>query len=192
MKTSTRYLITAALLGLSLLSCAATHTTTFLHPEFDFGQIERVAVIPFENLSTDQATGNYATRVFITELLATGAFDIVEPGEVTRVVGPLVTGRGAELSIDQIKKAGQDLKVQAVIFGTVGESADLRSSSGGSAHVLSLDLRMVETENGSTIWSSVVNTGGPGLFARLFGAGDQSRGSAVRKAARTAVHSLVK
>ena len=191
-KHSTLSLTVAVFLSALFVSCTASRTTSFLHPEFAFAQVERVAVVPFENLSSEQGISNYTTRVFLTELLATGSFDIVEPGEVTRVVGSLGTGRGAELSLEQLKKVGKDLNVQAVIFGTVGESADVRSNSGVNAHVVSLDVRMVDTEAGTTIWSAVVNTSGPGLLSRLVGAGDQTRGTSIRKAVRKAIATLIK
>jgi hypothetical protein len=191
MKQFILYSVALALLVLCL-SCATTRSTSFIHTEYDFGQVERVAVVPFENLSTEQGTAGYVSRVFLTELLASGSFDIVEPGEVTRVVGSLGTGKSAELSLEQLKKAGKELGVQAVVFGTVGESAEMRGSSGLNAHIISLDVRMVDTETGTTIWSAVVTTGGPSLFSRIFGTGDQSRGTAVRKAVRKAIATLVK
>ncbi len=185
------HLLLVALLSGAFIGCAANRATSFLHPEYDFSQVERIAVVPFENLSSEQGTASYVSRVFLTELLATGAFDVVEPGEVTRVVGAQSASRSAELTYDQIKKVGSELNVQAVIFGTVGESADLRSS-GVSGHIISLNVRMVEVTNGSTVWSAVVNSGGPGFFARLLGAGDQSRGTAVRNAVRKTISTLVK
>ena len=183
-----------AVFALSLLlgGCTATRSTSFIHPEFDFGVVERAAIIPFENLSTEQGTASYVTRVFMTELLASGAFDVVEPGEVTRVIGTVGPVRAAEMPLAQIKRTGADLGVQALIFGSVGESAPLRGSTGQSAHAISIDVRMVDTENGATVWSAVVNTGGPGLFGRLFGTGEQSRSAAVRKAVRKAISTLVK
>lgn len=54
--------------------------TEFVNPRFDFGFVERVAVLPFENLSSDRQAGARATRLLITELLATGTLDVVEPG----------------------------------------------------------------------------------------------------------------
>jgi hypothetical protein len=60
-----------------------------------------------------------------------------------------------------------------------------------NAHVISLDVRMVEVESGATIWSAVVNTGGPGFFAKFLGTGEQTRGSAVRKAVRKSISTLV-
>ena len=189
MKITSRFL-TLVVLSFGLTSCAVTRSTSFLHPEYDFTQVERVAVVPFEDLSREPGTGSFVTRVFLTELLATGAFDIVEPGEVTRITGTPSQRGTAELSFDKIKKLGDELSVQAVVFGTVGESAELRSSGVGG-HVISLNVRMVDVVTGATIWSSAVNTGGPGLFARLLGSGDQSRGTVVRKAVRKSIATLV-
>jgi polysaccharide biosynthesis protein PelC len=179
------------LLLLLLTGCASTHSTVFLNPEFDFSAMERVAVVPFENLSNDQGMGDYVTRVFITELLSRKAFDVVEPGEVSRFLVAKGATKTGELTLDQIKELGKSANVQGVIFGTVGESTQLRSGN-MSSQVISLNIRLVSVESGSTIWSSVVNTGGPGFFSRLFGVGEQTRGSAVRKSVRKSLHSLVR
>jgi TolB-like protein len=184
-------IILLALLGSLLLSCASVRSVVFLHPEFDFSGIERVAVIPFENLSNDQGMGEYATRIFITELLATEVFDIVEPGEVAGFLASHGQTRVAELSLEQIKQMGNLLKVQGVIFGTIGESTQFRSGN-LTSHVISLDVRMVSVETGSTVWSSTVNTSGPGFFARLFGFGEQTRGDAIQKATRKLIRTLIR
>ncbi len=60
--------------------------TLFVNPRFDFSFVERVAVLPFENQSNDRQAGFRATRLTITELLASGAVDVVEPGEVQAVL----------------------------------------------------------------------------------------------------------
>jgi TolB-like protein len=193
MKTLARrapFLLLAALL---LTGCAASRHTTYLDPQFDFGSIERVAIIPFENLSSDQGASRYVSRLFFTELLAQKVFDIVEPGEVSAYMGSHqgMTGQSAELSVEQIKEMAKALNVQGIIFGSVGESSELRSGS-ISTHVISISARMVNTETGSTVWSSSVNTGGPGFFARLFGLGDRTRGSAARGAVQKLIGSLVR
>jgi curli biogenesis system outer membrane secretion channel CsgG len=177
--------------GFLLLSCAATRPVAFLHPEFDFSAIERVAVVPFENLSTDQGIGEYMSRIFVTELLATETFDIVEPGEISKFLSSLGQVRVAELSLEQIQELGKLLNVQAVIFGTVGESTQFRSGS-MTSHVVSLDVRMVSVEMGVTVWSATVSTAGPGFFPRLFGFGEQTRGTAARKAARKVIKTLIR
>lgn len=173
------------------LGCASHRPTTFLHPEYDFSQLERIAVVPFENLSTEQGASAYMTRVFLTELLATGAFDVVEPGEVSRVLLTLGQTKVGELDLNGLKKMGSELKVQAVIFGSVGESTQFRSGT-TATHVVSLDARMVDCEAGTTVWTANVTSGGPGPLSRLMGVGEDTRGDAVRKTIRKAVKSLVR
>ena len=58
----------------SLGGCGgAIESSRFANPNFDFGFVERVAVLPFENHSNDRQAGLRATRLTITELLASGA-----------------------------------------------------------------------------------------------------------------------
>ncbi|MBK6765645.1 MAG: hypothetical protein IPG71_04725 [bacterium] len=183
--------ILLTLIGITLaIGCAARHVTTFIHPEYDFGLIERVAVVQFENLSTEQTASGYATRLFVTELLAANAFDIVEPGETSRVLANVGQGKAAELDLVGLQKMADSLGIQAVIFGSVGESAQL-SGRTSSSHVISLNARMVDCASGNTVWSASVSTGGPGSFARLLGVGESTRGDAVRKAVRQLVKSLL-
>jgi polysaccharide biosynthesis protein PelC len=184
-------LVTLIALAALIAGCAGHRPTTFLHPEYDFSQIERVAVVPFENLSSEQGTSAYMTRVFMTELLATGAFDVVEPGEVTRALAAAGQTKPAELDLPGLKKLGEDLKVQAVVFGSVGESTQFRSGN-TTTHVISLDARMVDCETGSTIWTANVTSGGPGPLSRLIGVGEDTRGDAVRNTIHRAVKSLIK
>jgi TolB-like protein len=171
--------------------CASTISTVFVNPEFGFAGVERVAVVPFENLSSDQGVGDYVTRVFLTELLAAKAFDIVEPGEVSHYLATKGITKNSEQTVDQIKEMGKTLNVQAVIFGSIGESTDYRSGTQAS-HILSLNVRMVGVETGGTVWSAVVNTKGPGFFARMIGVGERTRSEAVRLAVEKAIKSLVK
>jgi polysaccharide biosynthesis protein PelC len=182
-------MITAAALLLS--GCASTRATVFVNPEFGFAGVERVAIIPFENLTSDQGVGDFVARLFMTELLAKKAFDIVEPGDVSKFVAAHAVMKASEQPVETIQEMGKTLNVQALIFGTVGESTQFRAGS-LTTHVISLNLRMVSTETGSTVWSASVNTTGPGFFSRLLGVGEQSRGSAVRLAVRRAIKSLVK
>ena len=178
-------------LAFLIAGCAGSRPTVFLNPEFDFSAIERIAVVPFENLSNDQGMGEYVTRIFVTELLSKKAFDIIEPGEVSRFILSKGVTKTGEMPVEQIQEMGKSLNVQGIIFGTVGESSDLRSGT-LSSHVVSLNVRLVSVETGSTVWSASVNSGSPGFFSRIFGIGEQTRGSSVYKAVHKAIHTLVK
>lgn len=179
------------LLGLIVAGCGGVSPTVFYNPEFSFNYIERVAVIPFENLSNDQGAGARATRFCVTDLLARRAFDVVEPGEVAKVLEKYSVVRTAELTKDQIVAIGTELKVQGLLLGTVGESETIRSGSANS-NTVTLVLRMVETEQGVTVWSSTVTEGGRGFWASVLGSGEKSKSEVTRKAVRRAIGTLVK
>lgn len=181
-------LLTAALLTLS--GCGGMKPTVFIHPEYNFGFVQRVAVIPFENLSDNQGAASRATRFFISELLASETFEVVEPGEVFNVLSSLSTLRAGELSAEQIKEIGQKLKVQGLFFGSVNESSSSRSGS-VQTHSVSMVVRLVDAESGETVWSAANTSGGRGFFARLFGAGEKSSSQVMRQCVKKILSTLV-
>jgi hypothetical protein len=156
----------AAALLLFLAGCGAG-STVFVHPEYNFSYLERVAVVPFENLSSDQGAAARATRLFISDLLAAKAFDVVEPGEVSQALMKYGTIRTAELTEDQIREVGKTLSVQALVFGSLGESAGSRGGSSSTA-------------------------GGRGFWAGLFGTSGPSEGEVMRQCVEKSVHSMLK
>ena len=113
-QTLSRRLCSILVVALSF-SCGGTMSSTkFTHPEIDFTFVQRVAVLPFENLSGDPQAGLRATRLMITELLASGAVDVVEPGEVEGALAQL-GGFTRQPSIDGIVQLGEGLRVQALV-----------------------------------------------------------------------------
>jgi TolB-like protein len=187
----------ALLLPLALLPVAGCgggmKVTRFSNPNFDFSFVERVAVIPFDNQTNDRQSGLRATRLTITELLASGAIDVVEPGEVaaalTRITG-LQAGRAVSPSTEQIVSLGQALGVQALIMGTVTQSENLRSGS-VPIPVVTLDLRMVETETGATVWAATHSEKGGSLSAKVLGTGGEPLAETTRKCVQEALATLV-
>jgi hypothetical protein len=165
--------------------------TTFVHPEYNFAYTERVAVIPFENLTKDQGAAARATRYFVAELLATEAFDVVEPGEVARAVEQQGFIRTAELTQEEAVAIGRELNVQALFLGSIGESAAVRSGS-SSTNYVTLVVRMVETDTGITVWSTTNTEGGRGFWSILFGTGEKSVSEVTRRCVEESIDTLVR
>ncbi len=179
------------ILGLLLLAgCAGVRSTTFAHPDYNFGYIEKVAVIPFENTSKDQGAGVRTTRFFVTELLAAQAFDVVEPGEVARVLGEHGLVRTADLSREQILAIGRELGVQALFLGSVGESATQRAGN-TNVNVVTLNARLIETETGEAIWSATHSESGSGFWSTLFGTRQRSRSEVTRSCVSECIGTLI-
>ena len=178
------------LLAFAAQACAGTlKPTRFVNPNFDFAFVERVAVLPLENLSNDQQAGVRATRLLITELLASGAVDVVEPGEVRAALERLPSRRGSP-STQEIVELGQRLAVQAVLVGTVTQSENLRSGT-VSIPVVTLDVHMLETETGAAVWATTHSQKGAGLSAKLLGTGAEPIAETTRRCVQAVVGSLV-
>jgi TolB-like protein len=167
--------------------------TRFSNPNFDFSFVERVAVVPFDNQTNDRQSGLRATRLTITELLASGAVDVVEPGEVEaaliKITGAQIN-RGVSPSTEQIVSLGQALDVQALVLGTVTQSENLRSGS-VPIPVVTLDLRMVEVETGATVWAATHSEKGRSLSAKVLGTGGEPLAETTRRCVQEALATLV-
>lgn len=174
--------------------CASTmESTRFTNPRFDFAFVERVAVLPFENLTNDRQAGLRATRFAITELLASGAVDVVEPGEVQAALVSLTglpPGRSPSPSAEQVLSLGKALGTQALILGSVTQSENLRSGN-VPVPVVTIDMRMVETETGVTVWAATHSEKGSTLSARLLGTGGEPLAETTRRCVQRALETLI-
>jgi TolB-like protein len=154
-------------------------STEFTNPNIDFSFVQRVAVLPFENLATDPLAGYRATRLVVTDLLASGALDVVEPGEVAGAMARLGIDRG-QPTIEQVVSLGASLEVQALLQGSVAQSEVLRAGT-TNRPVVTLDARMVETETGTIVWAATHTEKGKGLSARVLGTGGEALSETMRR-----------
>lgn len=178
----------AAAIFLVAGSCSKK-VTTFTHPTADFSLIERVAVLPFENLTGDNTAAEKVRQVVIIELLSSGAVQVVDVGEVGRGLRAASVGNAAQPSREDVRRLGQELQVQALLGGSVQEYSAGRSAA--SATNVSMVFRLIETDSGEVIWSSSVSKTGVGAMARLFGVGGDSPGERARKLVRKALKTLI-
>ncbi len=163
--------------------------STYVHPNYDFSRVKKIAVLPLENLATDQTAGEKVRKVVITELLATGIVDVVEPGQVNRVLGAQNIQNVVAMSPEDFKKVATALGAQLLVVGSV-ESYDRVAIGGIQAPEVTLTLRGVDAESGTIVWSASHTQGGATLAARLFGLTGDSLSEVARKAVHEAVVTL--
>jgi hypothetical protein len=187
-RRSTVLVLAAAILG--TLACAGLRTTRFTNPRFDFAFVERVAVLPLENLATEKQAALRATRMLITELLASGAVDVVEPGEVRAALDRLPGVNRRTPTAEHIKELGKSLQVQGIILGSVTQSENLRSGT-ISIPVVTLDVRMLETETATAVWAATHTERGAGMSAKLLGTGAEPISETTRRCVRQIVKTLI-
>lgn len=164
--------------------------TQFLNPNFDFSFVEKVAVVPLDNLSDDRQAGVRATRLLITELLSTGAVNVVEPGEVQAALDRTAV-RQRIPTTEEVVKLGQALGIQGIITGSVTQSESLRSGT-VSIPVVTLDVHMLETETGAAVWAVTHTEKGAGLAAKVLGTGSEPISETTRRCVQAVVATLLK
>jgi curli biogenesis system outer membrane secretion channel CsgG len=155
--------VVAALLQ---LGCASSRT--FLHADADFGFYERVGVLPFASLTTDRLAGEKVSSVFTSHLLASGLFDVVEPGHFLSVYQQQVgseTPPPIGLPPERLKALGEATSVQGVFEGTVRNYELVGGSS--PRPLLSVEVRLVDVASGRIVWSTSVTDDGGRSFLFL-------------------------
>lgn len=172
-----------------LAGCAETAPTTYVHPNYDFSRVKKVAVLPLENLTVDQTAGEKVRKIVITELLATGIVDVVEPGQVNRVLANQNIQNVTAMLPEEFKRLAAALGVQMLIVGSV-ESFDRVQVGGVQAPEVTLTLRGIDADSGTIVWAASHTQGGATVAARLFGLTGDSLSEVARKAAHEAVATL--
>jgi len=178
-----------------LAGCAGKiKPTQFTNPNFDFSFLERVAVLPFENHTADREAHLRATRLTITELLASGAVDVVEPGEVQVALETLARAnpgrRDAPLGADEVVALGKTLRVQGLLTGSVTQSETFRSGA-VAIPVVTLDVHLIETETGATVWAATHTEKGGSAGAKILGTGGQPISQTTRECVRQLLQTLI-
>jgi TolB-like protein len=160
----------------------------YTRPDFDPADIKAVAVLPFENFTSDDFANEKIRRSLIIELLRRN-IDVVEPGEVSRLLSEMKISPISSVRVKNIQDLGRMLDVKAVIMGSV---ETFRMSKGISVTYpeVTINLRMLESSTGDTVWSVSHTSGGPSFWTRHFGAEGVALDEAASKVVKEALDTL--
>ncbi len=158
-----------AFLVLMLTGCGSrTVSKSFVRDEVDFGFIQRIAVIPFENNSADTYAAERARDATITQVLELGLFDTVEKVLVDNVLYEEGVEKNTPIDPLTLKRIGQRLDTQAVILGTI-DLAGIGRIGSSNYPEMALTLRLIEVNSGLILWQASGNLSGESFGRRLFG-----------------------
>jgi hypothetical protein len=173
------------------MSCATSSRDVYIDPNMDFGAVKTIAVMPFVSLARDPVVADRVRDVLINRLLATGAVYVLPVGEVARGVVRVEIQNPSAPSPEEVVKLGGILKVQAIITGTVREYGEVRSGT-ATSNMVSVSLRMIETQTGKIVWSASSTEGGVNIWDRLFGGGGKPMNEVTEKAVDDLIRKLFK
>lgn len=183
-------LLLIAIAVVVLAGCRST-TTKYVHPNADLGAIQKVAVLPFENLTGERAAPDKVQKIFYLELLSLEVFEVAEPGQVIKTLRSSGVSSPEALGVADLQRIGKELGVDGLFIGSVVDFADTRTGTTPTPEV-TIEVRLVETQTGSTIWSTSHTRAGAGISTRLFGIGGESLTEASRKIIRRELATLLK
>jgi hypothetical protein len=179
--------ILIAMLLLCFGACAGS--TKYRDANMDFGSIQKVAVLPFANLTKEERAADRVRDVFMNMLLATGGIYLIPPGEVARGVSRAQLAERTAPSEEEVKKLGSILGVDSVITGVVREYGEVRSGS-VSSNLVSLSLQMFEVKTGKVVWAASSTKGGITTADRLFGGGGKPMNDVTEEAVIDLINKL--
>ena len=162
-KNNTRIALMLVLLFLFGCSSSNIPSQSFVRENINLDLIQTVAVMPFEG-------GGRAPRIrelAMTQLLATGRFDVVDKGHVDVFLQREAIPPGAPLDEFTLRRLGESLDVQAVLLGSVEQVNESRGSSVFAE--ITMTLRLLKCDNGVVLWQASGLASGYSLSDRLFG-----------------------
>jgi TolB-like protein len=171
------------------LSGCASGPTRYIHPNADLGALRKVAVLPFENVSGTQGASDKVHKIFLVELLSLEAFDVIEPGRVAKALKGETVASPDQLAPEDLKRIGAALGADGLFMGQVIDYNDARGT--GGAPSVTIQLRLVETASGATIWSTSKTQSGVKASTRLFGVSSDSITEATRNVIREELATLL-
>jgi len=134
---------------------------------------EKIAILPFENLSAREGAGKMAGSLFLVKMLGTGTYSISDPGAVEEALGAQRVRLTSHIPLTVLKKLGDEMGVRFILMGTVLENEMqvlTGSSGGGQVPSVSITARIVEVATGKVVWAGARARRGTD-FEKIFGIG---------------------
>jgi hypothetical protein len=166
--TILRYLSFFLILLFFLFSLGCKGPMTYINPSVDFSYIKRVAIAPIINLTNDKFAGEKVMNVVATEILRRGVFDVVEFGEVSKVLREEGMKPDNLVSKQLAARAGKRLNIEAILIGSVMQYG-VSNIGGSSFPEVSISLKLVDVNSYIILWEATHNIKGANILDQLFG-----------------------
>lgn len=190
-------LITLTFVVFSTFGCSSG-SLKYRNYQADTSYIAKVAVLPFNNLSNDNYASERVRTMFIVDLMSRNRWEVVEQGEVSKVLGQILRASGAieggviEVNNETLKLLGERLGVQAVIVGSVNEYITSSSGSSGSMGEISVASKMLDAASGVVLWQSISTVSAGSALRNFLGLRNPNRSVITKKAVHKSLNTLPK
>ncbi|MBI5903769.1 MAG: hypothetical protein HZB84_09855, partial [Deltaproteobacteria bacterium] len=90
----TRFLLLFVLVAV-IAGCGGG-TVKYINPSANLSYIKKIAILPFNNFSEDKYAGEKVRSALTIDLMSRHVFDVMEQGEVSKVLGMIFREEGFE------------------------------------------------------------------------------------------------
>jgi TolB-like protein len=114
----------------------------------------RAVLVPFENLAGREEQSQIFTKVFFAQLVASDAFEMVDPTQVEVALDSLGIRSAGSLAPADLRALADTLRAPYLFLGSVLESGSIQGG-GGTVPAVGATLRLVEAATGRVVWAGV-------------------------------------
>ncbi len=127
------------------------------------GENVRMAILPFDNLSSSPGAGKSMESLVLIEFLKRSPVKIVDPGEVAAVLSKERIRIATSIPKETIRTLGAELGVGLLMMGVVHQY-DMETATGaagsGNIPVVAVTVRIIDAESGDIVWASTATRRG--------------------------------
>jgi len=160
----------------------------YIRPNTEIKKFKKIAVLPFENFTSDEYAGEKLRNIVISELLLKG-IEVIEPGEVTKVLEEAKIYSLSSIKITDLQEIGKKLGVEGLIMGAV-ECFSINRGISITYPEVTINLRLIDVSSGNIIWSIRHTKGGANFWTRHFGTEGITLSECAKKAVKEAIDTL--
>ncbi len=164
---SIHFILIVLLCVIPLYSCNGS-MKNYKRADIEVKNLKRIAILPLENLTPNKYADKKIRNLLIMDLLERDV-NVIEPGEVTRVLRELKIRSVESISAGDMQSLGDMLKVDVILKGSVG-TFEMKKGVAIEYPEVSIHLMLIDTKSGQILWSAWHTSGGASFWTRHFGA----------------------
>ena len=141
-----------AFMVLLALSCGPKPEVYF-KKNVSFAPSKTIAILPFNNYSGKEDAGKQVANMFLVELLKKPYLNVLEPGEVDKVMREERIRSSEQVDFSTAKIFKERLDADYILIGAVNEFNYLTRGD-RETPLVGFSVRLVDTNNGQIVWAA--------------------------------------
>jgi TolB-like protein len=142
-----------------LIGCGKPYITRTAK-DAEFTPNSRIAVLPFDNLTSQDQVSAKVTELFQTLMTIRHTFRLAEASQVQEALHRHRIRSAVLLSEAQMDTLAAELNIQYIISGSVLEYTETDNAYLGKVPQVSFNSRMIDCRTKQTVWTGVSNDSG--------------------------------